>query len=185
MALTWTPASSPCIRALTEDIGLASNLSDEIIPTEPVIRLTVVCEYPVTTTCSRIFSSYFRIILTPPTGAFRGIMYSASSIPRDEIFRATVPFGTFSENEPSTSVVTPMLSCPLQKTPAPMTGWPSVSTTVPLMTMSCAERLKTDRNKRENMVISVNLLQFIVVCYKIIGGDLPENALKKLFLPLI
>ena len=37
-----TPASSPCIRALTDARGFELNFSESIMPTLPVMRLTVV-----------------------------------------------------------------------------------------------------------------------------------------------
>lgn len=50
VAETATPATSPCISASTDEMALASNLSEPITATEPVILLTVVWAYPVTTT---------------------------------------------------------------------------------------------------------------------------------------
>ena len=62
--LMLTPATSPCIRASTDDIALASNLSALSTATEPVIRFTEVCAYPVTTTWSNWLFSHSRMIFT-------------------------------------------------------------------------------------------------------------------------
>ena len=69
-ACTCTPATSPCIRELTLARGLSLKLSELSIPTDPVILLTVVWAYPVTTTWSSIVLSYSRTIKASFTAEF-------------------------------------------------------------------------------------------------------------------
>ena len=130
VACMATPATSPCISDATDVIGLLLNVSEESMPTEPVILLVVVWEYPVTTTCSRKSASYSSVtvrleMLLPLTGI------STLFIPMNENTRVRALSGSSRENLPSRSVWVPLPGTSLTTTPAPMSGSPWSSLTIP------------------------------------------------------
>ena len=125
-----TPATSPCISASTDEMALASNLSASRTATEPVIRLTEVWAYPVTTTWSNWFSSHSITIFT--FSVLPGMSwYRTSFMPMDEKMTVLAEEGNVMLNRPSRSAVVPMVFFSRQTTPAPVTGTPSLSTTCP------------------------------------------------------